>query len=208
MTSYIQDMQAFQESKDSKVSCILEVFPSIVFTYYIVYYGTISQLYICCGHFKMPRRAKRIKTSSFPSTSASPSSSTKPGDTEVKDRSQSPSAAAEEKDSEYPTAAMDDDDEGEEEDEGGEEEGKTKKRYTGGYNSLKTFQGQTYSGMAIGGSHTWNYDSGVWKETKQEPDLWRIDYRTDKRRARKAPKGSGAPVGTEYHWLIVGHQVT
>lgn len=75
------------------------------------------------------------------------------------------------------------------------------------YNDLKTHNGQLYSGMAIGGSHTWNYDPGVWKETKEEPDLWRIDYQTNKRRARNAPKGSGAPVGTEYHWLIVGHQV-
>lgn len=78
----------------------------------------------------------------------------------------------------------------------------------GGYNALKTFQGQVYSGMAIGGSHTWNYDQGVWKETKVEPDRWEIDYPTTKRRARKAPKGSGVPVGTEYHWLIVGHQVS
>ena len=76
-----------------------------------------------------------------------------------------------------------------------------------GYNALKTHKGQLYSGMAIGGSHTWNYDQGVWKETKEEPDLWRIDYQTKKRRARNAPRGSGAPVGTEYHWLIVGHQV-
>ena len=76
-----------------------------------------------------------------------------------------------------------------------------------GYNAIKTHNGQLYSGMAIGGSHTWNYDPGVWKETKEEPDLWRIDYQTNKRRARNAPKGSGAPVGTEYHWLIVGHQV-
>lgn len=77
----------------------------------------------------------------------------------------------------------------------------------GRYNALKSHEGQLYSGMAIGGSHTWNYEPGVWKETKEEPDLWRIDYRTNKRRARNAPKGSGAPVGTEYHWLIVGHQV-
>ncbi|KAJ5111565.1 hypothetical protein N7532_002100 [Penicillium argentinense] len=75
-----------------------------------------------------------------------------------------------------------------------------------GYNALKSHQGQLYAGMAVGGSHTWNYDSGTWKETKEEPDLWRIDYQTKKRRARNAPKGSGAPVGTEYHWLIVGHQ--
>lgn len=76
-----------------------------------------------------------------------------------------------------------------------------------GYNALKSFNGQVYSGMAVGGSHVWNYDKGVWKETKVEPDLWKIDYETTKRRGRKAPEGSGAPVGTEYHWLIVAHQV-
>jgi hypothetical protein len=77
----------------------------------------------------------------------------------------------------------------------------------GNFNALKSFNGQIYSGMAVGGSHTWNYDQGVWKETKEEPDLWKIEYQTTKRRSRNAPKGSGAPVGTEYHWLIVGHQV-
>ncbi|KAB8231412.1 uncharacterized protein BDW43DRAFT_136363 [Aspergillus alliaceus] len=76
----------------------------------------------------------------------------------------------------------------------------------GGYNVLKSYKGQVYSGMAVGGSHTWNYDQGLWKETKEEPDLWRINYQTNKRRTRKAPEGSGAPVGTEYHWLIVAHQ--
>ncbi|KAL1858124.1 hypothetical protein VTK73DRAFT_7938 [Phialemonium thermophilum] len=94
---------------------------------------------------------------------------------------------------------------------GGAEEGQKDhaaqpRRYHAGYNELKTFHGQYYSGMAVGGSHTWNYDPGVWRETKEEPDLWKIDYRTNKRRARKAPQGSGAPVGTEYHWLIVAHQ--
>lgn len=84
---------------------------------------------------------------------------------------------------------------------------KQRRTYGGGYNALKTFNGQVYSGMAIGGSHTWNYDQGVWKETKEEPDLWKIDYKTTKRRARNAPKGSGAPVGTAYHWYIVAHQV-
>ncbi|KAJ5161299.1 hypothetical protein N7492_006691 [Penicillium capsulatum] len=75
------------------------------------------------------------------------------------------------------------------------------------YNDLKKYKGQLYSGMAIGGSHTWNYDPGTWKETKEEPDLWRIEYQTNKRRARNAPRGSGAAPGTEYHWLIVAHQV-
>lgn len=83
----------------------------------------------------------------------------------------------------------------------------SKEPFRGGYNALKSHEGQLYSGMAIGGSHTWNYEPGLWKETKEEPDRWRIDYQTNKRRTRNAPKGSGAPVGTEYHWLIVGHQV-
>ncbi|KAK9366390.1 hypothetical protein V1509DRAFT_290867 [Lipomyces kononenkoae] len=81
-----------------------------------------------------------------------------------------------------------------------------KHRFAGGYDELKSFKGQYYAGMAIGGSHTWNYDQGLWKETKVEPDLWKIDFQTTKRRDRKAPQGSGAPVGTEYHWLIVAHQ--
>ncbi|KKK24717.1 hypothetical protein P175DRAFT_0426433 [Aspergillus ochraceoroseus IBT 24754] len=82
----------------------------------------------------------------------------------------------------------------------------TSRGLEGGYNALKSYKGQYYSGMAVGGSHIWNYDQGVWKETKEEPNLWKIDYRTKKRREKKAPQGSGAPVGTEYHWLIVGHQ--
>lgn len=77
-----------------------------------------------------------------------------------------------------------------------------------GYNALKSFNGQVYTGMAVGGSHTWNYDRGVWKETKVEPDLWKIDFDTTKRRDKNAPKGSGAPEGMEYHWLIVAHQVS
>ncbi|RAL14513.1 uncharacterized protein BO97DRAFT_271646 [Aspergillus homomorphus CBS 101889] len=93
---------------------------------------------------------------------------------------------------------------------GADEPASHKAEYTGGrtagYNALKSYNGQVYSGMAVGGSHTWTYDQGTWKETKEEPDLWRIDYQTNKRRAKKAPEGSGAPVGTEYHWLVVGHQ--
>ncbi|KAN0084112.1 hypothetical protein V8E55_007616 [Tylopilus felleus] len=56
--------------------------------------------------------------------------------------------------------------------------------------------------MAIGGSDHWTYDSGQWDETKEEPDLWKIKFEARKHRQRHAPKGSGAPVGTEYHWLI------
>src|SRR5215218_10453118 len=74
------------------------------------------------------------------------------------------------------------------------------------YNEFKTFEGHQYTGMKIGRSHKWNYDKGVWKETKITPDLWEVSYAVTKRRAGKAPEGSGVPVGTEYHWYILAHQ--
>jgi hypothetical protein len=74
------------------------------------------------------------------------------------------------------------------------------------YNQFKEFEGQVYTGMKIGRSHKWYYDKGEWKETKVTPDLWTISYAVTKRRAGRAPEGSGVPVGTEYHWYIVSHQ--
>ena len=74
------------------------------------------------------------------------------------------------------------------------------------YNEYKDFEGQQYSGMKVGRSHKWFYDKGEWKETKITPDLWEISYAVTKRRAGKAPEGSGVPVGTEYHWYILAHQ--
>jgi hypothetical protein len=74
------------------------------------------------------------------------------------------------------------------------------------YNEFKEFEGQRYTGMKVGRSHKWNYDQGVWKEKKITPDLWEISYAVTKRRAGKAPEGSGVPVGTEYHWYILAHQ--
>ena len=74
------------------------------------------------------------------------------------------------------------------------------------YNEFKEFEGQPYTGMKVGRSHKWHYDKGEWKETKITPDLWEISYAVTKRRAGKAPEGSGVPVGTEYHWYILAHQ--
>jgi len=74
------------------------------------------------------------------------------------------------------------------------------------YNEYKDFEGKQYSGMKVGRSHKWYYDKGEWKETKITPDLWEISYAVTKRRAGKAPEGSGVPVGTEYHWYILAHQ--
>ena len=82
-----------------------------------------------------------------------------------------------------------------------------KKDVSASYNKFKAFKGKRfYTGMQVGRSHKWYYDQGEWKETKITPDLWRIRYAVTKRRAGKAPKGSGAKVGTAYHWYIVAHQ--
>ncbi|WP_300601237.1 hypothetical protein [Niabella sp.] len=74
------------------------------------------------------------------------------------------------------------------------------------YNALKEFGGQVYTGMQVGRSHKWNYDKGVWQERKATPDQWDLTYSVIKRRAGKAPEGSGVPVGTGYHWFILSHQ--
>jgi hypothetical protein len=60
--------------------------------------------------------------------------------------------------------------------------------------------------MKIGHSHKWHYDKGLWRERKITPDKWEITYSVIKRRAGKAPEGSGVPVGTGYHWFILSHQ--
>jgi len=75
------------------------------------------------------------------------------------------------------------------------------------YNKFKEFEGRRYTGMKIGRGHKWYYDQGIWSEKKITPDEWQINYSVTKRRAGKAPEGSGVPVGTQYHWYIIAHQV-
>lgn len=82
-----------------------------------------------------------------------------------------------------------------------------KGRKDASYNQVKKFKGSQYTGMKIGRSHKWYYDKGEWKETKITPDLWEISYSVTKRRAGKAPEGSGVPTGTAYHWYIIAHQM-
>jgi len=74
------------------------------------------------------------------------------------------------------------------------------------YNAIKEFEGRKYTGMRVGGSHSWYYRQGEWKETKVAPDKWQFTYTVNKRRKWDAPEGSGVPVGTEYHWYLIAHQ--
>jgi hypothetical protein len=75
------------------------------------------------------------------------------------------------------------------------------------YDALKFFDKKQYTGMKVGGHHKWYYDQGVWQEKKIHPDCWEIHYAVTKRRAGKAPGGSGAAVGTGYHWYIMANQL-
>lgn len=80
------------------------------------------------------------------------------------------------------------------------------KRSRMAYDDVKTHEGRRYSGMRVGGRHDWDYDAGRWQETKLAPDEWDVAFRATKRRRWAAPPGSGAPPGTMFHWLVVGHQ--
>ena len=78
--------------------------------------------------------------------------------------------------------------------------------YSRSFNRFKHFEGQWYTGTKVGRHQKWHYDKGEWKEKKITPDKWEFTYAVTKRRAGKAPEGSGAPVGTGYHWYIIAHQ--
>ena len=75
------------------------------------------------------------------------------------------------------------------------------------YNKIKDYKGKKYSGVKVGHGHKWQYEAGEWKETKISPAKWKFTYKVGKKRAGHAPEGSGAPVGTEYHWYIIADQV-
>lgn len=74
------------------------------------------------------------------------------------------------------------------------------------YDDLKEFEGEEYSGMPVGGQHTWHYTDAVWREEKRTPDAWEFTLSSVKKRDRPAPIGSGAAVFSEYHWYILAHQ--
>lgn len=74
------------------------------------------------------------------------------------------------------------------------------------FDDLKDFNGKAYTGMPVGGHHTWLYTDAIWRERKVAPDAWEFAFRAIKRRDRSAPAGSGVPPNTLYHWYILAHQ--
>lgn len=74
------------------------------------------------------------------------------------------------------------------------------------YDALKEFKGQKYTGMAVGGRHTWIYPNALWRERKVASDRWEFTLSAVKERETTAPDGSGAPIDTRFHWYILAHQ--
>jgi hypothetical protein len=74
------------------------------------------------------------------------------------------------------------------------------------YDDLKRAGRRGYTGMKVGGVHHWEYPDGRWSERKVSPDRWAIHFTSTKRRWRRAPEGTGAKVGAEYHWFVLAHQ--
>ena len=74
------------------------------------------------------------------------------------------------------------------------------------YDDVKEFDGETYTGMSVGGEHAWIYPNGLWRERKVAPDRWEFTFTSIKERQRSAPAGSGVPPGTQYHWYLLAHQ--
>lgn len=71
---------------------------------------------------------------------------------------------------------------------------------------MKEFRGRKYTGMAVGGRHTWIYPNALWREQKVDPDEWEFTLTAVKEREEDAPDGSGAPINTQFHWYILAHQ--
>lgn len=75
------------------------------------------------------------------------------------------------------------------------------------YDELKIYDEKIYTGMKVGGSHSWTYNNGKWFETKITPDKWTISFDSLKTRVTPAPRNSGATRKTKYHWYIIADQI-
>src|SRR2546426_5773031 len=65
------------------------------------------------------------------------------------------------------------------------------------YDDLKEFDGETYTGVAVGGEHTWLYPNGLWRGTKGAPPPWGFSFPTIKKRGGGAPAPFGGPGGAQ-----------
>lgn len=75
------------------------------------------------------------------------------------------------------------------------------------YDSIKFHDNKIYTGMKIGGSHSWNYNDGKWFEIKKAPDKWTFTFDSQKTRVTSAPRKTGAIRKTKFHWYIMADQI-
>src|SRR3989442_9063545 len=67
------------------------------------------------------------------------------------------------------------------------------------YDDLKEFDGETYTGVAIGGEHTWLYPNGLWREPKGAADPRGFPLHSNQERGRRAPPRFRGAGGAGYH---------
>lgn len=71
---------------------------------------------------------------------------------------------------------------------------------------VKEHRGQDYAGSRVGSVHSW-WAPGTWQEVKLSPEKWGFEWAgTQERIKATAPPGSGADLGSEFHYLLVAHQ--
>ena len=75
------------------------------------------------------------------------------------------------------------------------------------YDTFKIHDKKIYTGMKVGGSHSWNYNNGKWFEIKKAPDKWTFTFDSLKTRITPAPKNTGATRKTKFHWYIIADQI-
>jgi hypothetical protein len=75
------------------------------------------------------------------------------------------------------------------------------------YDTLKFHDKKVYTGMKVGGSHSWSYNNGKWLETKIAPDKWTFTFDSLKTRLTSAPRNTGAIRKTKFHWYIIADQI-
>src|SRR3989442_11893587 len=63
------------------------------------------------------------------------------------------------------------------------------------YDDLKEFDGETYTGVAVGGEHTWLYPHGRGRETKGPPRPRGVPFPSIKKGGARPPPRSELPAG-------------
>lgn len=75
-----------------------------------------------------------------------------------------------------------------------------------GFSGIKEHRGAPYSGSRVGVNKAWAA-GGRWREVKVSPEKWGFEWTgTQTRLGSQAPAGSGADVGSEFHYLLLAHQ--